>query len=479
MLLSTTAAAAVALVAGLTGGQALAPAASSGPPDPGLITAQVVLGELHTEITTRADVAYADAVDVGVDTSAIAGPAVVTGAVPEVGAELDVMSVALEVAGRPVIVLPGELPAYRTLRVGVSGPDVAQFKAALRAVGIDGGDPADDTFTEQTANAVTALYAQAGYPAPEGDPGAEDAVQSAQATLTAARQGLAMAENELSRAGAGAPPAEALAASNAVANAQRELDAAVNASPADPVQVAQLGDALALARAQQDELLAAPDVSAQQLAVQAAEESVDQASSALAAAQRDALPTLPAGEVLFLTDLPRRVDAVTAERGAVLSGPAMTVSGATLSLEATVAAADAGLLAAGDEVYFELPDGIEHRAVIATLAPDPSDATRWAFQATPDPLSADQVRQLQGQSVRVRIPVAATEGDVLSVPAAALTSGPGGETRVEVVVGDPRDGEQSRTRLAVVRTGLATPDGVEVTSVEAELHEGDLVVVGR
>ena len=29
--------------------------------------------------------------------------------------------------GRPVIVLPGDLPVYRTLRVGVSGPDVIQL----------------------------------------------------------------------------------------------------------------------------------------------------------------------------------------------------------------------------------------------------------------------------------------------------------------------------------------------------------------
>ncbi|MFP3468061.1 hypothetical protein SB754_21440, partial [Leifsonia sp. SIMBA_070] len=81
--------------------------------------------------------------------------------------------------------------------------------------------------------------------------------------------------------------------------------------------------------------------------------------------------------------------------------------------------------------------------------------------------------------VRVSIAVGASDGEVLSVPYAALTAGPGGETRVEVAEGDPRDGEAAATRLVVVRSGLATPGAVEVTPVEGELAEGDLVVVGK
>ncbi|MEB0161123.1 hypothetical protein, partial [Pseudomonas sp. AH2 (2023)] len=82
--------------------------------------------------------------DVTIDTSGLGGAAVVTGNVPEVGAMLDPLSVGLTVSGRPVIVLPGELPAYRSLAFGMSGPDVVQFKQAMAAVGIDAGDPASD-----------------------------------------------------------------------------------------------------------------------------------------------------------------------------------------------------------------------------------------------------------------------------------------------------------------------------------------------
>src|SRR5690606_39783692 len=117
--------------AGLLIGLCIAAAGAGEAPEPGLVTVPVECGPLSNDVTLRADVGYADAVDVTVDTASLDGAAIVTGQVPEQGAELAALSVALEVAGRPIIVLPGELPAYRTLRVGVSGPDVLQLKQAL------------------------------------------------------------------------------------------------------------------------------------------------------------------------------------------------------------------------------------------------------------------------------------------------------------------------------------------------------------
>ena len=77
------------------------------------------------------------------------------------------------------------------------------------------------------------------------------------------------------------------------------------------------------------------------------------------------------------------------------------------------------------------------------------------------------------------IPVGATEGEVLSVPLAALTAGPGGESRVEVVESDPREGENAKTRLVVVETGLSAGGFVEITPKKGEIAEGDLVVIGE
>ena len=192
-----------------------------------------------------------------------------------------------------------------------------------------------------------------------------------------------------------------------------------------------------------------------------------------------AMPFLPSGEVLYLTDLPRRVDAVNVARGKILQGAAMVVSGATITVTGGVASADAPLLSVGDTATFDMPDGGTHDATITALVPGADSGARWTVTLEPAPLTAEQAVQLQGRNVRVTIPVGATAGDVLFVPIAALTAGPGGESRVEVVDGDPREGDRAQTRLVVVSTGLAAGGQVEITVLEGSLTEGDLVVVGR
>ncbi|MQA33132.1 hypothetical protein GCU49_06055 [Modestobacter roseus] len=477
----TAAVAVVALVAGLVVGRFVVapdPAAAQAP-TPGLVTVPVEFGALSNDVTIRGEIGYADSVEVTLDTSAISGPAVVTGQVPETGAELGPLAVALEVAGRPVVVLPGELPAYRTLRIGVSGPDVVQFKEAMRAVGIDAGDPADAVFDQRAAAAVTELYAQAGYPRPEPEEGAAEGVGAAQDAVRGAEQAVAAAQVELAGAQGGPSAVDVREADNAVASAQRALDAAQATTPDDRVVIGDLRDTLALAQLRRRELDAAPDTAAQRAQLAAAQDQLDQARDDLAAAREAVLPVLPAGEVLYLAQLPRRVDAVAAKRGSVLDGAAMTVSGATLALSGTVATADARLLSAGMPASFELPDGGEHAATITEVTPGEGEDARWTVALEPAPLTPEQVTELQGTNVRVGIPVGATEGDVLSVPLAALTAGPGGESRVEVVDGDPRDGARAETHLVTVETGLAADGAVEVRPADGDLAEGDLVVVGR
>lgn len=478
----TAAVATVALVAGLLVGRfVVAPdPAGAETPAPGLVTVPVAFGALSNDVTIRGEVAYADSVAVTIDTTSLSGPAVVTGQVPEVGSELGALGVALEVAGRPVIVLPGELPSYRTLRVGVAGPDVVQFKQAMRAVGLDAGDPANDLFDRAAANAVTSLYAQAGYPAPAAEEGAEETVLAARDGVRSAEQGVSAAQAELAGAQKGPSAVAVREADNAVASARRALDAAIAATPEDAVTIGDLRDALALAELRRKELDVPASTAPQRAAVTAAQQQLSQAREALSEAQEAVLPTVPAGEVLYLTQLPRRVDAVEARRGALLSGTAMTVSGATLGLSGTVAAADARLLSVGMPATFELPDGEEHPATITEVAPgEGEDDARWTVELEPAPLTPEQVTQLQGANVRVGIPVGATDGDVLSVPLAALSAGPGGESRVEVVDGDPRAGVDAETRLVVVETGLAADGAVEIRPQDGELEEGDLVVVGR
>lgn len=471
------------LVAGLLLGRfVVSPAdaaAGTEPPTPGLVTVPVEFGPLSNDVTIRGEVAYADPVEVRIDTSTVPGVAVVTGQVPEEGSELGEASIALEIAGRPVIVLPGELPAYRTLRLGVEGPDVVQFKTAMRALGLDAGDPADAVFGVEAAVAVEALYGRVGYATPDSEEGSEESLRAAQEFVRSAEQGLLTAQNDLATTPVGATPVEIRQADNAIASASREFEAARSADPQDPVQLGNLLDTLELAQLQRQELGADRTDATERAAVDAALVQLTQAQEELARAEEAALPSLPAGEVLFLADLPRRVDAVTAERGSILEGAAMTVSGATLGLSGSAAEADARLLEAEDRATFELPDGAPHEATVLAVGPGEGDTSRWTIELEPDPLTPEQIQELQGSNVRVSIAVGATDGDVLSVPFAALTAGPGGETRVEVSEGDPREGERAATRLVVVRSGLATSGAVEVTPLEGELSEGDLVVVGR
>ena len=58
-----------------------------------------------------------------------------------------------EVDGEPVILMYGDIPAYRNLSAGKSGPDVEELEANLSALGFDPGT-VDQEFTSSTAAAV-------------------------------------------------------------------------------------------------------------------------------------------------------------------------------------------------------------------------------------------------------------------------------------------------------------------------------------
>jgi len=106
--------------------------------------------------------------DVTLQASANAQRAVVS-ALPTGGDDrLDPGDLVVELSGRPVIALPGEVPAYRDLGLGDKGTDVRQLRAALCTVGVlvSGCDDAPDDFDVATARALEALYLQLGYSPP-------------------------------------------------------------------------------------------------------------------------------------------------------------------------------------------------------------------------------------------------------------------------------------------------------------------------
>jgi membrane fusion protein, multidrug efflux system len=77
-------------------------------------------------------------------------------------------SVILEVAGQPVFVFAGTVPAYRDLGPGESGADVAQLQAGLERLGFWLGGDARGEFGPGTQSAVAGYYHRIRYRAPEG-----------------------------------------------------------------------------------------------------------------------------------------------------------------------------------------------------------------------------------------------------------------------------------------------------------------------
>lgn len=410
-------------------------AARTEPPEAGPVTAPIEERLIENTVITRGEITYADPVELEIDTATLSERAVVTGQVPEEGMILESGDVALELAGRPVIVLPGELPVYRSLSVGMRGPDVLQLKQALASLDIWAGDQESDVFQVDTAWGVHALYERVGYASETG--GDE------------AQQQLRMAERAVRDAGVG------------VTQAQADIRLAKEA-----------GEDLTVVNAQ----------------LQSANEMLWDAQQELTAAQTAVLPSLPSSEVAFVSSLPRRVDAVYVARGDILQGQAMSVSGASLTIRGTVAGQDAELLNEGLIGTYPGPDGGDLEATLTAIeAPKTSrggdedgaqDATgRYTISLTPGELTPEQIEQLRGTNVRIRIPIESTDGTVLAVPIAALSAGSAGENRVELLVGTSED--PFLTEIIPVTVGLAAEGFVEISSDDERITAGARIVVGR
>lgn len=89
-------------------------------------------------------------------------PGTITAVAAE-GAVLRRGQVLYRIDDQPVVLLYGSLPAYRTLRGGLEGADVAQFERQLAALGYT-GFTVDDEYTAATATAVRAWQEKLGLP---------------------------------------------------------------------------------------------------------------------------------------------------------------------------------------------------------------------------------------------------------------------------------------------------------------------------
>ncbi len=535
-------------------------AAQTAPPAAGPITVPIERKVLNADIVTRGDIAFTGSVEVVLSTGTNA-TAVVTGRIPEVGSVIKNGAILLEVTGRPVLALSGELPTYRSLGPGNTGPDVEQLEIALVALGFSPGAQ-DQLYDADTAAAVAELYKSLGYEAPQPPQEVTAAVIGAQDSFDLATQAVADAQKALSEAAKGkteserlqmqanvdqmqdaynkalsepSPPDQAKVAkaqkavddanayqayadaglaqaqaSNAgniadwetavgqgrqgVESAQAAFDSASSGGPPDQAAIKQALSALKVAKAEQSEGLQAPDTSVAQQAVTTAAAALTAAQTDLDQAKAAAGTPLPATEIVWLADLPRRVDDVLVRRGSVIDGAVMNVSGADLSVQARVSAQEAGLLKNGLEADLTVPGTGTIKAIVAQIGGDvpgsstadpPSDGSGSGTLVIlqPQNVTNEQAQALRGTNVKITIPVASTAGEVLTSPVAALFSDEDGTPRVEVLAAD------GSRRFQKVEVGLSTggdvevrpisDQGVDVLEGDSTLTEGSLVIVGQ
>lgn len=537
-------------------------AAKAKAPSASPITVEVERRALATTLILRGNVGYSEPFEVAVATSTAAGDAAAyVSRVPELGSEIAEGSSILEVSGRPLIALQGNIPMYRNLKVGSKGEDVQSLEEALARLGLSPG-PVDGVFDGATAQAVDRMYVAAGAttPVPSDDlrtqlrnaqnsvrdaeraleqaqlgptpptqsaitqsqtavdqavaaaakarTDADTALQQSQDALTdatsvrdAAGRALALSTAKLSKAQSGVDPTTGLAPSTpeeqaALALVVTELTEEVTQRQADlqkaDREVTRATAQIPVTKRDNDSAIRAADAGvtvAKQQLDELLHPAKDTSASANVASAREALTqaridrdevaatagiTVPASEVAFIPSLPGRIDATQATLGKAPANPIVTVSGSRLGVESSVRTTDRKYVTIGMPLEVEAAD----RDISVAGKIDSIDAKPGGHEVGEDntwiSIALDELPEgLAGASVKITVPVSATDGEVLAVPLAALSIDGGGETRVELA---PKNGSR---RYVPVAVGLYAEGYAEVTPRGGKrLSVGDLVVVG-
>jgi len=496
-------------------------------PEPSLIAVPVASEALSNDVVVRGDAEFEGAVDLVLDATLGDGASrVVTGRVPEIDTDVIEGDVVIEVSGRPVFVLEGDLPGFRDFKPGLDGDDVLQLEIALQRLGFLSVEP-DRLYGSATEDAIVSMYEAAGYePRAESEgeeaqiKAAEKAVEAARTQLANANDGLSdlskppsqaqqvreaqtrqsladgvtEAEEALSEARADRPSNALLQAIDGATRAEltgdpdaiTQADQAVQAAQqAEEERVEQAQDAVDRARsalADYDALDAAEDrdgtdTSSAQSQVSDAQEQLAEAEADLAELEEDIGVQLPVAEVVFLPNLPRTVTSIDVERGDFVSGSVMRISGTKVRITTGVSESNRPLLELGQRVVIDSEQlDIEVEGEITELADRKGTQgvadTRYYMLVTP---TGDyNVSQMVGVNFRLQIPLERSEGEVLAVPLAALSAGADGSSRVEV---ERSDGS---TELVQVEVGLQDKNRslVEIKPIGGNIAAGDLVVIG-
>ncbi|MGW2255432.1 peptidoglycan-binding protein [Kitasatospora sp. NPDC001660] len=434
--------------------------ADQGAPKASLLTAPVGKQVLARTVTLRGTVTAGGAISVQPTAAQGAAALVVTGLPKKAGSQVAAGEVLAQVSGRPVIALPGSLPAYRDLKPGDKGPDVAQLQGALKQLGYADNDESG-LFGPGTKTAVAALYQHLGFDAPTtgGPADAKDGDQLAAAKKAVTTSQRAVERDKAALAAAQNPPSP-------------------SGAPAGPPPAA---DAATVAKAKQQLAFDSQDLS----------EAQDAYNRLVATTGVD----FPMGELVFVPSFPATVTSVNGSVGATLgagsgsdaSSPLLTVGTGSLGVSAVLPQGDHELVKAampvaiGNDTQGQSAKGTVTSigpftapappAQGAAAAPGGQSQPGYPMTVTPStPLPASWL----GADVSLTVTTGSTPGPVLVVPTAAVTTGADRSVSVTVLSAD-----RSQRRVPVT-AGVDSAGLVEVTPVDgAVLNPGDNVVVGQ
>ncbi|MFI1177008.1 peptidoglycan-binding protein [Streptomyces melanogenes] len=392
-------------------------AAEKGPPPANVLTAAVEHRVLRETLVIRGLVSADRTVEV---TPAGGGEGVAKAVVTKVGVKpLGAVTpgrMLLEVSGRPVFALRGDVPAYRDLKPGARGDDVKQLQDALKQAGHPVSGDAHGTYGAGTKAAVSALYESMGYE-PAQVPGGD--LDGARARVKAAQR----AFDEL-----------------------RQKDPAGALPPTRYAKEDLVGAQSALVKA---ESVSGPMVPASEVAFLSGFPARVDSQARVGDTVGEKLMTLSAGDLVVKGTLAAH------EERLVRQGQKVRLSAESTGEEFT------GTVAS---VLQALPEPVKGDKTTPT-----SPAADWQVTVKPDkPLSG----RLVGQDVRLTVEAAASKGEVFVVPTTAITAGADG--RVTITVLDPGAGR----RQVEVLPGMAGDGYVEITPLKTRIAAGERVIVG-
>lgn len=275
---------------------------------------------------------------------------------------------------------------------------------------------------------------------------------------------------------------------DAQAAAEREVEAtgAQVAGAEQALAAARLADEAASRAAIDAQAAAAREAEVTRARVASAEQSLNSAQSQRAnladsvaqlgadlwLARLQAGVQLPADEVVVVTAVPARVEAVKVSPGDPASGPMMTVTNSQIVVDSSLALDEAALVRPGMRVTIDEPAlGIATTGVVGRVADAPGTNGADGFHRYFDVLVEGTSSSLVGASVRLTVPVESTGGAVLAVPVSALSLAVDGTSRIQVQ-------NKGILEYIVVKPGLSAKGFVEVTVVSGTLTPGQLIVIG-